>query len=84
MTYDIRRLRLHGLIQRIPTTHRYEVTERGLRYALFFTRCYDRLLRPGLALIQPDIAQLDSSLRASFRRLEAEMTSWVESAKLAS
>ncbi len=83
MTYDIRRLRLHGLIQRIPTTHRYEVTQRGLRYALFFTRCYDRLLRPGLALILPD-TQLDSSLRASFRRLEAEMTSWVENAKLAS
>src|SRR5207244_10389583 len=25
-TYDLRRLRLHGLIERIPHTHRYEIT----------------------------------------------------------
>jgi hypothetical protein len=37
ITYDLRRLRLHGLIERIPGTHRYLVTERGLRTALFFT-----------------------------------------------
>src|SRR5919199_3275379 len=28
-TYDLRRLRLHGLIIRIPHTHRYQVTETG-------------------------------------------------------
>ena len=27
MTYDLRRLRLYGLIERIPKTHRYQVTE---------------------------------------------------------
>jgi len=48
MTYDLRRLRLHGLIRRIPRTWRYQVTDYGLRIALFFTRSYDRLLRPGL------------------------------------
>jgi hypothetical protein len=47
VTYDLRRLRLHGLIRRIPRTHRYQVTVAGLRYALFFTRSYDRLLRQG-------------------------------------
>src|SRR6202043_2693163 len=30
MTYDLRRLRLHGFIQRVPRTHRYQVTEFGL------------------------------------------------------
>jgi hypothetical protein len=25
-TYDLRRLRLHGFIERIPGTHRYQVT----------------------------------------------------------
>src|SRR5512133_1833780 len=45
MTYDLRRLRLHGLIQRIPKSHRYEVTPAGLRIALFFSRTYARLLR---------------------------------------
>ena len=38
MTYDLRRLRLHGLIQRIPKSHRYAVTAIGLRIALFFCR----------------------------------------------
>ncbi len=84
VTYDLRRLRLRGLIRRIPRTHRYEVTEQGLRYALFFTRSYDRLLRPGLAAVLPDQAAIDSTLRASFRQLEVAMTSWAEQAKLAS
>ena len=30
MTYHLRRLRLHGLIERLPKTHRYRVTEAGL------------------------------------------------------
>ena len=46
MTYDLRRLRLHGLITRIPRTHRYEVTSEGLRVALLFSRVYGRLFRP--------------------------------------
>ena len=29
MTYDLRRLRLHGLIERIPHTRRYTVTDIG-------------------------------------------------------
>jgi hypothetical protein len=49
MTYQLRRLRLHDMIERIPGTHRYRVTEYGLRAALFFTRTYNRILRPGLA-----------------------------------
>ncbi len=49
MTYDLRRLRLHGLIQRVPHTHRYHVTRDGLRTAMFLTRVHDRLLPTGLA-----------------------------------
>jgi hypothetical protein len=84
VTYDLRRLRLHGLIRRIPRTHRYAVTDQGLRYALFFTRTYDRLLRPGLALVLPDQTRHDSHLRTSFRQLEMAMTDWTKEAKLAS
>jgi hypothetical protein len=84
VTYDLRRLRLRGLIQRIPRTHRYEVTEQGLRHALFLTRSYDRLLRPGLAAVLPERAVIPSTLRASFRQLEAATTLWAERAKLAS
>ena len=53
MTYDPRRLRLHGLIKRIPKSHRYDVTPEDLRIALFFTRTYARLLLPKFAQIMP-------------------------------
>lgn len=49
MTYDLRRLRLHGLIKRIPHTHRYEVTALGKRVCLFFTKVNARVIRPGLS-----------------------------------
>jgi hypothetical protein len=48
-TYDLRRLRLHGLIERIPNTHRYRVTDTGLHHAMFLTRVHDRLIRTGTA-----------------------------------
>lgn len=49
MTYHLRRLRLHDLIERVPKSHRYRVTDRGWRTILFCTRCYNRMLRPGFA-----------------------------------
>jgi len=58
-TYDLRRLREHGLIERIPRTHRYQVTPAGLRHAMFLTRVHDRILRTGIAqLSSPDPAPL--------------------------
>jgi hypothetical protein len=55
MTYDLRRLRAHGLIERIPHTRRYQTTHTGLRHALFFTHAHNHLLRAGLAeLTDPD------------------------------
>jgi hypothetical protein len=46
MTYDLRRLRLHGLIERVPRSHRYRLTRRGIITALFFTRSYARSSAP--------------------------------------
>ena len=83
MTYDLRRLRLHGLIERVPGTQRYRVTALGLRTALFFTRTYARLLRPGLARILPDAPAGDEALRPYFDDLEAALARWVEHAQLA-
>ena len=48
MTYDLRRLRTHGLIEKIAHTHRYQVTDYGLHTAMFLTRVHDRLLPTGL------------------------------------
>ena len=63
MTYDLRRRRLHGLIERIPSSHRYRVTELGFRSALFLVRSYVRLLRPGLAVLGSREPPLPSPLR---------------------
>lgn len=51
MTYDLRRLRLHGLIERIPKTHRYRLTKQGLAVVHFYHRTYTRLIRPALSVI---------------------------------
>ena len=49
ISYDLRRLRLHKLIERIPHTNRYHVTPSGLRTAVTLHRAHARLLRPALA-----------------------------------
>ena len=83
MTYQLRRLRLHGLIERIPKSHRYRLTSFGFRVAVFCTRTYDRILRPGLGLALPKTSSSSCPLRRSFDKLEQEVASWVEQAKLA-
>src|SRR6185312_9652748 len=49
MSYDLRRLRTHGLIARIPRSHRYRLTEDGLHHAMLLSHLHTRLLLPGLA-----------------------------------
>jgi hypothetical protein len=49
MTYDLRRLRTHGLIERVPGTFRSQVNDDGITRALFLARLHDRFLRTGLA-----------------------------------
>ena len=65
ITYDLRRLRVHGLIQRIPRTHRYQVTDSGLRHALFLTRLHARFLRPGLGELTGQPPPVPAPLRAA-------------------
>jgi len=48
-TYDLRRLRTHHLIEKIPHSHRYRVTDTGLRTAMLLTRVHDRYLPTALA-----------------------------------
>lgn len=70
MSYDLRRLRLHGLIERLPGTHRYTVTTRGFHLAVFLTRVHHRLLRDGLADIIDEHAA-DNALRHELQRLDS-------------
>jgi len=83
MTYHLRRLRLHRIIEPIPQTHRYRITNLGLRTVWFCTRTYSRILRPGLGTPWPQLSPPTSSLRHCFDRLDQEITSWIEHTKLA-
>ncbi len=83
ITYQLRRLRLHGLIERIPNSFRYRVTDFGLRIALFFTRTYNRLLRPGLAAALPALRAIATPLQRAFDALSSQIDSTINQAQLA-
>lgn len=82
MTYELRRLRLHGLIQRIPGTHRYRVTDQGMRTAMLLTRAYERLLRPGLTAAL-STHQFPSDLRLHLDRTQKAIDRYLDEARLA-
>ena len=83
MTYQLRRLRLHGLIVREPGTHRYRVTDFGLRTVLFFTRSYARLLRPGFAQATAPALSNIPELRHALDNLQAVIDRYADQEKLA-
>ena len=49
MSYDLRRLRAHRLITRIPGSHRYRLTDTRLHHTMLLGHLHTRLLLPGLA-----------------------------------
>ena len=71
MTYDLRRMRLHGLIERKPGTQRYQLTSYGLKTALFYSRTYNRVLRPGMSTIADE--KNPSKLRRAYQSFENEL-----------
>src|SRR5216683_1245531 len=83
ITYQLRRLRLHGLIERVPASFRYRVTDFGFRVALFFTRIYNRLLRPGLAAALPALRAIPTPLKRAFDTLGAQIETMINHAQLA-
>jgi hypothetical protein len=79
MTYDLRRLRLAGLIRRIGHTNRYILTPDGIKVAVFYTKLHNRLLRPLLAADQP---QAPPELRTALRAIDQHVSSYITSARL--
>lgn len=73
MTYDLRRLRLHGLIERIPHSHRYTVTDAGFRAALCYQRTYTRVLRPALSVVFDEDPPSTTRFRKAVERLDQEI-----------
>ena len=79
MSYDLRRLRLHGLIERQGRTNSYALTPEGLRVAVFYTKLQARLLRPLLAADQPP-APLE--LRRALATISRVMDDYITNARL--
>lgn len=71
MTYDLRRLRLHGLISRVPGTRRYGLTAEGLHVAYFITRVHFRLLRTGLSPLLDDPAKGPNDVTVALRQIQS-------------
>ena len=82
MTCDLRRLRMHGLIERVPGTLRYQVTDAGITRALFLTRLHDKFLRTGLAALAAPAAK-DRDLAAASRAYTAAIDDLARQAGLA-
>ncbi len=82
MTYDLRRLRLKGLIHRIDGTHRYTVTTEGLRVAFFYTKVHQRVLRPGFAALLEPEEPLPRPLRTAMTAVDKEIRKLCKEAKI--
>jgi hypothetical protein len=80
MSYDLRRLRLHGLIQRLPRSNTYMLTPDGIRVAVFYTKLQNRLLRP---LLEADKPPAPIDIRRALATLERTVNDYVHAARLA-
>jgi hypothetical protein len=78
-SYDLARLRVNGLITRIPGRNRYRLTNDGLRFAIFYTKVHDRLLRPLLAADQPPASP---QLRKALHTIDIHITETIDQARL--
>ena len=78
-SYDLARLRTNGLITRIPAKNRYRLTGDGLRFAIFYTKVHDRLLRPLLAADQPPTPSI---VRNALHTIDIHTTQTIDRARL--
>ncbi len=82
MSYDLRRLRLKGLVARIEGTHQYILTTYGRKVAYLMTKLQRRIFDVASAAIETTEA-LPSQLARAFRQLDTELEKLVADAQLA-
>ncbi|WP_424744613.1 hypothetical protein [Mycobacterium sp.] len=78
-SYDLARLRINGLITRVPGRNRYRLTDDGLRFAIFYTKLHDRLLRTLLAADRPPAPP---ALRKALHTIDIHITETIDQARL--
>jgi hypothetical protein len=78
-SYDLARLRVNGLVTRVPGKNRYRLTGDGLRFAIFYTKLHDRLLRPLLATDQPPAP---APVRKALHTIDIHVTETLDRSRL--
>lgn len=79
-SYDLRRLRLKGFIERVAHTNTYRVTAHGRRMATFFTKLANRVVIPGLtelAALVPPPKETPQPVRDAWRAYERTLDALV-------
>ena len=82
ISYDLRRLRAHQIIERIPHSRNYQLTAEGLSTALFFTRLTRRVIIPALAEIAGNSPPPGSALRQADRAYNTAIADLASQASL--
>lgn len=78
--YDLRRLKLKGLIVRLEHSNTYVLTDDGQRFAVFYTKIHNRVLRPLMAADRPP-APID--VRRALKVLDRAVTDYIDEARIA-
>jgi hypothetical protein len=78
-SYDLHRLRLKGLIQRLPHSNTYTLTSDGLRFAVFYTKVHNRVLTPLLAADHPPAPP---PLRHALHTIDQHINQYLANARL--
>ncbi len=82
MSYDLRRLRLKGVIARLEGTHHYILTTYGRKVAYLMTKLQQRIFNIASAAVEAT-TDMPSRLAHAFRQLDAELGKLVADAQLA-
>lgn len=72
MSYDLRRLRLKGLVTRVAGSHTYLLTSYGRRVAYFMTKLQQRIFNLA-SLALATAADVPATLAQAFREIDAEL-----------
>jgi len=78
-SYDLTRLRLKGLIARLPGRNVYRITPDGQRFAVFYTKLHNRLLRP---LMTADAPPAPLPLRQALRTIDRHIDDYLDQARV--
>jgi hypothetical protein len=82
MSYDLRRLRLKGLLARVAGKHTYILTTYGRKVVYLMTKLQQRIFNVASAALETTSA-LPSQLAHAFRQLDDELDKLVAKAQLA-